>query len=192
MLVALRIEPLHVQVVVVEEGEAELLRLLHLAGQVHELALHAARPEHALLDHLAGGDDGAGAERGAHGDEHGGDPEIAEAALRERARIELQRAGGEEGHTWNSARCGPVCGKFACVRPGAEAWMRLRASAGAPYFAALAPSCACTFFACCRWPSRVGTASVRSCFKSLFWAFGISAVFTASITAWWYCTSVSM
>ena len=99
MLAALGIQPLHVEVVVVEQGQPELLRLFHPPRQVHELPLRTPGPEQALPDHLPGGNDRAGAERGAHGDEHRGDAEIAQAALGQGPGIEFQRtAGGEKGH----------------------------------------------------------------------------------------------
>lgn len=44
-------------------------------------------------------------------------------------------------------------------------------------------SIACTFCACLRCPSSVGTVLVKSFFSSSFCAPGISTVFTAPITA---------
>jgi len=56
----------------------------------------AARPERALGDDLLGRNQATGAERRPHRDQHRHDGEVAQPALRESVRIELQRTAREE------------------------------------------------------------------------------------------------
>ena len=96
MLLALCVDPLHVEVVVVEDRQAELLRLFHLAGEVHEAPRHSASPQHALVENVPRLVEATDAECCAHCDQHGDEGEVPQAALRERVRVELQRATREE------------------------------------------------------------------------------------------------